>query len=103
RGMVGRQAADQLDDAVAQLQGEVGGGGAHELADVVDRDLAVRAQAGGMLGFAHGRRVVLVVVVVLVGVVEVLVFLAFDDFDGFDGFAGVVVGCCAVLTGAISS
>ena len=41
RGVVGRQAARSGADAVAQLQREVRGGGAHELADVVDGDLVV--------------------------------------------------------------
>src|SRR4051794_25812516 len=54
RGMVGGQPLDQPRDAVAQLQREVGGGGAHELAHVLDRDLPIGAEAVGVLGFAHG-------------------------------------------------
>src|SRR4051794_9280637 len=54
RGMVGGQTLDQSRDAVAQLQREVGGGGAHELAHVLDRDLPIRAEAIRVLGFAHG-------------------------------------------------
>ena len=52
-GMVGRQRRDQLGDAVAQLQGEVRGGGAHQLADVLHGHLVVGAGAVGMLEFAH--------------------------------------------------
>src|SRR5436190_17005315 len=95
-----RQPADQLGDPVAQLEREVRSGGAHELTYVVDRDLVVALEAGGILGFAHG----VVVVVVVVGVV--LAFLGALDLDlDFDFGAGVFVGCCAVvpLTGAISS
>src|SRR5579884_2612735 len=55
RRMVWRQVADQRPDAVTQLQREVGGGGAHQLADVVDRDLSTVAKAVGMLGLAHCR------------------------------------------------
>ena len=51
--MVGVEAADQLGDPVAQLQREVGGGGAHQLADVLHSHGTVRPEAGGMLGFAH--------------------------------------------------
>jgi len=51
--MVSRQVADQLADPLAELEGEVRGGGAHELAHIVHRDLAVGAEAIGMLGFAH--------------------------------------------------
>ena len=54
RRVIGRQAADELGDAVAQLQREVRRRRAHELADVVERDLVVGAQAVGMLGLAHG-------------------------------------------------
>src|SRR5829696_6355137 len=53
-GVVLREPGDQLADAVAQLQGEVRGGGAHQLADVVDRHLVLRAQALGLLGLGHG-------------------------------------------------
>src|SRR4051794_24787790 len=54
RGMVGGQPLDQPCYAVAQLQREVVGGGAHELAHVLDRDLPIGAEAVGVLGFAHG-------------------------------------------------
>ena len=52
-GVAGRQAGDQPRDAVADLQREVRRRGAHELADVVERDLVVGAAADGMLGFGH--------------------------------------------------
>ncbi len=55
RRMIGRQAADELGDPVAQLQREVGRRGAHELAHVGERDLVVRALAVGVLGLAHQR------------------------------------------------
>src|SRR3954462_14187146 len=55
RRMVGVQRGDQPRDAVAQLQREVRRGGAHELADVVDGDVA--REAVGMLGLAHGEGV----------------------------------------------
>jgi hypothetical protein len=45
------QRADELGDPVAQLEREVRRRGAHELAHVVDGDLA--AGAIGMLGLAH--------------------------------------------------
>src|SRR5450759_409499 len=56
RRVVLGQAGDQARDAVAQLQGEVRGGGAHQLAHVLDADLAVALgkQAAGILGLAHG-------------------------------------------------
>ena len=41
RGVVRGQPGDQAGDAVAELQREVRRRGAHELADVVDRDLVV--------------------------------------------------------------
>ena len=47
------QAGDQPRDAVAQLQREVGRRGAHQLAQVVDGDLALRAQALRLLGLGH--------------------------------------------------
>jgi hypothetical protein len=46
-----RQRLDQLTDAVAQVQREVRGGGAHELADVLDRGLALHPV--GSLELAH--------------------------------------------------
>ena len=49
-----RQARDQPGDAVAELQREVRRRGAHELADVLDRDLVAGGLADGALGFAHG-------------------------------------------------
>ena len=53
-GMVRGQRGDQPGDAVADLQREVRRRGAHQLADVVDRDLVVGGLADGALGFAHG-------------------------------------------------
>src|SRR5262249_42256445 len=56
RGMVRRQAVDQLHDAVSQLQREMGGRCAHQLAHVLDRDLVLAllaAQAAGVFGFAQ--------------------------------------------------
>src|SRR4051794_15234058 len=48
------QPADEPRDAVADLQREVRRRRAHELADVVDRDLVAGGLADGALGFAHG-------------------------------------------------
>ncbi len=56
RRIVGTQRRDQLADPVAELQGEVGGGGAHELADVVDGDDVPGTPALGLLGFGHARQ-----------------------------------------------
>ena len=47
-------AADQPGDAVADLQREVRRRRAHQLADVVDRDLVAGGLADRALGFAHG-------------------------------------------------
>src|SRR3954447_14130912 len=52
--MLGRQAADQVLDPVAELQREVRGGGAHELAHVLHGGLAL--EAVGLLVLAHGRK-----------------------------------------------
>jgi hypothetical protein len=52
RGVIGGQPGDEARDAVAQLQREVRGRCAHELTDVVDGDVALKAI--GMLGLAHG-------------------------------------------------
>src|SRR5262249_32315272 len=52
-GVSGGQRRDQLGDAVAQLQREVGGRGAHQRPDVLHGDLAVGAGALGVLGLAH--------------------------------------------------
>src|SRR5712691_7714195 len=82
----------------------MGGGRAHQLAHVVDAYLAARPQAGWVLGFAHGLRVVVVVVVVVrLGVVDVLVVFLVLPLGVVVGFAGVVVCWGALLTGAISS
>ena len=51
--MVRRQARDQPRDAVADLQREVGGGGAHQLTHVLDGDLVLRPEALGKLCLAH--------------------------------------------------
>src|SRR4051794_4358912 len=51
--VVGGQRADELGDAVAQLQREVRGRGAHQLAHVLDGDLVVGSGALGVLGLAH--------------------------------------------------
>src|SRR3954471_14127893 len=51
--VIGGQRRDQLRDAGAQLEREVRGGGAHELAHVLDRDLVVGPGAIGMLRLAH--------------------------------------------------
>src|SRR6185436_8725917 len=79
--VVGRKAADERGDAVAQLQREVRGRGAHELAHVLDGDRVVGGAAGGVLGFAH--------------------FVVLVLFASLDGFAVVVVfvppSCCCEL------
>ncbi len=54
RRVVGRQVLDEPGDPVAQLEREVRGRGAHELAHVVDRHPVAGVAAGGELGFAHG-------------------------------------------------
>src|SRR5215218_1749904 len=51
--MVGRQRLDQAADAVADLEGEVGGDGPGEGTDVLDRDLSGVAQQLGVLRLAH--------------------------------------------------
>jgi hypothetical protein len=53
-GMILGQAGDQPRDPVADLQREVGGGGARELTDVLDGDLVLGPEALGMLGLAQG-------------------------------------------------
>jgi hypothetical protein len=53
--MVRGEVADQLGDAVSQLEREVRRRGAHELAHVLDGDVVAR-EAGGILGFAHDWR-----------------------------------------------
>ena len=45
---------DQRVDPVAQVRGEVGGGGAHQLAHVLHRGLAL--EAVGLLELAHARK-----------------------------------------------
>jgi hypothetical protein len=53
-GRVARwQVTDQRSYPLTQLESEVGGRGAHQLADVVDRDLSARPQTIWMLGLAH--------------------------------------------------
>src|SRR5205085_12156051 len=52
-GMLGGQAADQGPDPLAQLEREVRGGGAHQLAHVLDGDLVVGLESIWMLGLAH--------------------------------------------------
>jgi hypothetical protein len=54
RRVIGRQPVDQGSDAVTQVQGEVRGGGAHQLAHVVDGRLAVKAV--GPLELTHLSR-----------------------------------------------
>ena len=51
--IVGRQTADQPVDPVAQLEREVGGGGAHQLADVFHGHAVVGALAPRLFGFGH--------------------------------------------------
>lgn len=51
--MTRRQVADQGPDSLAQLKREVWGGGASQLAHVVDRYLASGPQAVWMLSLAH--------------------------------------------------
>lgn len=67
----GGKVRDQLRDAFAQLQCEVGGGGAHQLAHILHRHLVTWLCADRVLGLAHffgsGNEVV-GVVTVLVGV-----------------------------------
>lgn len=55
-GMIVGQSRDQAGDAVAQLQGEVGSGGAHQLTHVLHAHLAraLSDQAVRALGLAHG-------------------------------------------------
>src|SRR5690349_18352979 len=53
RRVAGRQRLDQPADAVAHLQGEVGGDGAGQRADVLRGDLRRPAQQLRVLGFAH--------------------------------------------------
>jgi hypothetical protein len=53
RGMTRRQAADQASDPLAELEREVWRRGAHELAHIVNRDLASVPQTIWMLGLAH--------------------------------------------------
>ncbi len=53
-GVVVRQPNDQVADAVADLQGEVRGGGADELVNVGNRRFA--AQPVGSLELAHGPK-----------------------------------------------
>ena len=53
RRVVGRQRLDQAADPVADLQREVGGGGAGEGADVLGGDLVAPAEQLGVLGLAH--------------------------------------------------
>jgi hypothetical protein len=56
RGMIRGQVGDQRRDPVAQLQGEVGGGGAHQLAHVLDAHLPgalLARKAARVLGLAH--------------------------------------------------
>src|SRR5215210_6752515 len=49
--VIGRQATDQVGDPVAQVKREVRGGGAHQLAHVLERRLALVAV--GSLELAH--------------------------------------------------
>src|SRR5438270_13532580 len=51
--MAGRQVADQSPDSLAQLQREVRSRGAHQLAHVIDRDLAPRPKAIRVLRLTH--------------------------------------------------
>jgi hypothetical protein len=53
RGMTGGEAADQPAYPLSQLQREVWGGGAHQLTDVVDGDLAAFTQSIWMLCLTH--------------------------------------------------
>ena len=52
-----RKPVDQPCDAVAQLQRKVGGGGAHQLTDIVDRHLAPGAQPVWVLCLAQVLKV----------------------------------------------
>ena len=52
-GMTLRQVLDQVADPAAELQREVRGGGAHQLADVLDGRLMFGGEAVGVLGLAH--------------------------------------------------
>jgi hypothetical protein len=56
RGMSVGQAGDQTRNAVTQLQREMGGGSAHQLAHVLDAHsaIALPAQAGRILSLAQG-------------------------------------------------
>src|SRR6185437_11322322 len=51
--VVGRQLLDKGADAIAQLEREVGGGSAHQLAHVLNRHVVVGLEAIWMLGLAH--------------------------------------------------
>jgi hypothetical protein len=53
RRVLGREVADQGAEPLADLEREVRGGGSHQLAHVVNCDLAARAQAIGVLSAAH--------------------------------------------------
>jgi hypothetical protein len=53
RGVTGGQVADQPADSLAQLEREVRGGGAHQLADVVEGDVTPLAESVWMFGLAH--------------------------------------------------
>src|SRR5262245_21476328 len=52
--VIGREAADQVLDAVAQLEGEVGGRRAHQLPHVLDSGLPL--EPVGPFVLAHGRK-----------------------------------------------
>ena len=52
--VVGRQRLDQSADAVADLEREMGGGGAGEGADVLGADRVLGSEELGALGLAHG-------------------------------------------------
>jgi hypothetical protein len=53
RRVISGQTADQRSDPLAQLQREVGGRSAHELAHVLDGYLVVGTEAIWMLGLTH--------------------------------------------------
>src|SRR4051794_29488437 len=92
--MVGREVADEHRDAVAQLEREVRGGGAHELADVLEGNLVVGVATVGTLGLAHLVVFVVEVLVVLVFVGAVCVVLVVLVFVGV-----VLLGVVLVFLG----
>lgn len=104
--MPGGEGRDQLRDAFAQLQREVRGGGAHQLAYILHRHLVTWLRADRVLGLAHffgsGNEVVGVLFTVLVGVAAVVVSVLVGGL-GVGVVTLVLVDVEDELLGAISS